>query len=347
MNFKLWKVIAFVMAIVYRIEDLFKVKSDGVPYIVGTVKNGTRGAFSYLFSDGSLTPHIAGAADEVTSDAGSVGEFVAAEIVSRLIIEAAYAEAIMPALVNVADISAEATLTEEFPKWPLMTATDLTEGTDAANAAMNATSVPITADEAGIMITVTDVLLGASATTLDQYATQLGKALANKIDLDVLAAASSFGVSVGSTGVNMTADNVLDSIYELENGNYIGDNLVAVLHPIQLDDLRKEISASTGSIWGNPSVFGQSLGALKEVHGVDLFRSTNCASVNTNADRQGVIMPAGQTAGLAFVLKEGARTEFQRDASLRATEIVVTAVYGQGCVNTAAAGGVSVITDHE
>lgn len=47
------------------------------------------------------------------------------------------------------------------------------------------------------------------------------------------------------------------------------------------------------------------------------------------------------------MLKTGAKTEFQRDASLRATEIVVTALYGHGCVNTAPGGGVKMISKHE
>ena len=71
--------------------------------------------------------------NEVTAASGSAGELVAAEIVSRLVIDAAYATAIMPPLCRIADISAEATVTVEFPKWPLLTASDLTDGTDAAN----------------------------------------------------------------------------------------------------------------------------------------------------------------------------------------------------------------------
>jgi len=59
------------------------------------------------------------------------------------------------------------------------------------------------------------------------------------------------------------------------------------------------------------------------------------------------MMPLGNQSGLAYVLKTGAKTEFQRDASLRATEIIVTALYGHSCVNTAANGGVKIITNHE
>ncbi len=50
-------------------------------------------------------------ANEVTTQAGSAGELVAAEIVSRLIIDAAYSEAVLPALVRMADIIAASTLT--------------------------------------------------------------------------------------------------------------------------------------------------------------------------------------------------------------------------------------------
>lgn len=284
-------------------------------------------------------------ASEVTSAAGSAGELVAAEIVSRLIIDAAYAMAVMPPLCRVADISGDATNTMEFPKWPLLTASDLTEGTDASNTAVNTTSVSVTADEAGIVVTVTDLLLRGSQTGLELYAAELGKALANKIDTDLLAEVADFSNSVGSSGTNITEANFLDAIYTLENGNAIGP-FVAVLHPRQVGDLRTALAASTGAIWGNPSSPAADIGvSFANLYGVDLAKSTNCASVNSAADRQGVMMPMGNQSGLAYVIKAAANTELQRDASLRATEIVVTAIYGDECVNTAANGGVAIITD--
>lgn len=286
-------------------------------------------------------------ANEVTTGAGSSGELVAAEIVSRLVIDAAYAQAIMPPLVRVADISSDSTLTVEFPKWPLLSAADLTEAVDLTNSAVNTTSTLVTADEAGIMITVTDLLLnGAGLGGLEPFATELGKALANKIDVDILAAASGFTNSVGSTGVNMTEANFLSAIYTLELGNATGP-FVCVLHPYQVSNLRSAIAATTGAVWGGPSTPAVDIGSLGTLYGVDIVQSANCASVNTNADRQGVMMPLGNQSGLAYVLKTSAKTEFQRDASLRATEIVVTAIYGQACVNAAANGGVKIITKHE
>lgn len=286
-------------------------------------------------------------ANEVTTAAGSAGELVAAEIVSRLVIDAAYAQSVMPPLVRVADISGESTLTVDFPKWPLLSASDLTEGSDASNTAVNTTATSVTADEAGIMITVTDMLLNSAAMGgLEPYAAELGKALANKIDTDLLAEVADFTNSVGATGVNITEANFLEAIYKLESANAIGP-FVCVLHPIQVHDLRTALATTTGAVWGGPSAPAGDLGAFASLYGVDVFKSTNCASVNVGADRQGVMMPMGNQAGLAYVLKTGAKTEFQRDASLRATEIVVTAIYGDECVNTGADGGVAVITDHE
>lgn len=284
-------------------------------------------------------------ANEVTTAVGSAGELVAAEIVSRLVIDAAYAGAVMPALVRVADISGDSTLTVDFPKWPLLSAADLTEGADAGNTAVNTTSTPVTADEAGIMITVTDMLLNSAGIGgLEPYAMELGKALANKIDTDLLAEVADFTNSVGATGVDMTEANFLEAIYALESGNATGP-YAAVLHPVQVHDLRMALKATTGAVWGGPSAPAGDIGALTSLYGVDVFSSTNCALVNIGADRQGVMMPVGNQSGLAYVLKTGAKTEFQRDASLRATEIVVTAIYGDECVNPAANGGVKMVTD--
>lgn len=287
-------------------------------------------------------------ANEVTTAAGSAGELVAAEIVSRLVIDAAYAAAVVPPLVRFEDISSAPTLTMEFPKWPLLAGADLTEGTDAANTAVNTTSVSLTADEAGLMITVTDLLLNSSVLGggLAPYAAELGKALANKIDLDILAAAANFTNSVGTSGANITEADFLSAIYTLESGNAMGP-FCAVLHPIQVSDLRVALSATTGAVWASPTAPAKDIGALTNLYGIDIFQSTNCASVNTNADRQGYMGPRGNGSGLAFVMKAIGKTEMQRDASLRSTEIVVTAVYGQACVNTAANGGVKIVTDHE
>ena len=280
-------------------------------------------------------------ADETTVT--TAGELVPAEIVSRLVINAAYDTAVMPGIVKSADISGVAGLVQSFPKWNLMTASALTEATDLGNTALNPTEVSVTATEVGIMGTITDKLLGSAVLGgLAPYAIEYGKTIGNKIDLDILAEVADFTNSVGSTGVNMTHQNFLDAIFTLENGVALKP-FVCVLHPVQIADLRTSLTSSGLASWN--AINNSPIGAMAELFGIPIIGSTNCAAVNTAADRQGVMMPLGQSSGLVFMLKRLARTEFERDASLRATEIVVTTEYGDECVNIAANGGVAIITD--
>lgn len=265
--------------------------------------------------------------EKLINKIASRGELVAAEIVSRLIIDAAYAEAVMPPLVRIADISGGLEPTVEFPSGSI--------------------STRVTANEAGIMITVTDMLLNSAGIGgLEPYAEELGKALANRIDGDILSEVSNFENSVGASGVDMTEVDFLEALSILDSGGAPGP-YVAILHPIQVNDLRVALASTSGAVWGGPSAPAAELGAFASLYGVDVFKSINCASVNHDADRQGVMMPIGNRSGLAFVLKAGGKVDMQRDAALRATEIIVTADYGKGCVDTTAKGGVAIITDHE
>jgi hypothetical protein len=74
--------------------------------------------------------------------------------------------------------------------------------------------------------------------------------------------------------------------------------------------------------------------------GVNVYQTTNVQTANTGADRAGAMF-SSEALGLAT--KWPARTELQRDASLRATEIVVTACYGVG--ELVDSFGVPIVTD--
>ena len=261
--------------------------------------------------------------DKNTTAASSAGELVAAEIISRLVIDAAYSEAVMPSLVRGADISGEDTNSVNFPG-----------GTIEVN-------------KVAIKITITDMLLNSAGIGgLEPYADELGKALANKIDSDILAEISGFHNSVGRTGYRMTEVFFLEAISTLENGNAKGP-YACILHPVQVRDLRDELRTMTGAVWGGASAPAEDLGAFASLYGVDVFRSTNCPLLNCGTERQGVMMPIGNQSGLAYVLKTGARTEFQRVKDNRATEIIVNASYGKGCVDMNASGGVAIISKSE
>lgn len=283
-------------------------------------------------------------ANEINTTAAA--EFQQTEVVERMIIRAAYSAGKIAPLVRVVDISGQPTNKVDFPKDPLLTASTLTEGTDLANTAFNPTEVSCTAVEVGLMVTLLDFLANASIVGPDHYANQLGLAAATKMDLDLAAEFADYATSVGTSGANLTETNWLESLYNLENGNAQGP-YVAVLHPIQLLDLRQSIVSSAGAVWGasaGPDALVMEAGSF---YGVATITSTNCASVASDADRQGAMFPLTDQAGVVLVMKRGLQVEPQRDASLRGTELVCTVVYGDECVNTAANGGIKIVTDHE
>lgn len=286
-------------------------------------------------------------ANEVTSSVAS--ELILSQTIERILYDAAYSFGRVFPLVRYTSIEGIPTNTSELPKWPLVTAASLTEGVDLTNSGFNPTAVSITAAEVGLMITVTDFLANAEIIGgLEPYGVQLGRAVATKLDLDIAGDAASYSTSVGSSGVQLTETNWLDAIYSLEAGNADpSDGYAAFGHPWQLRGLRVDIATSSGAIWAasaGPSALVAQMGSF---YGVPFIGTTNAASANAAVDRVGAMFPVGDRCGLVVVMKSQARIEAQRDASLRATELVASMVYGHGAANTAANGGVKIVTQHE
>lgn len=281
-------------------------------------------------------------ANEATTDSGSTGEMVQTEVVNLAVIEALYANSIMLDLVTVTDITGENTKAAEYPAMPRLTSAGLTEGTDASNTAVNTGSSTVTAAEVGIMVTPTDLLLVSSPATLDMFASEMGRSLAEKMDTDLTAllAALNGGTAVGSTGVNMTDDDLSDAVFTLELAN-VARPYNTVLHPRQYADLRNDVSSAGGNIFS--SQVGNDLartGKIDELYGAFLFQSSTVPTANTAADRAGGMF---NPLALAIAFKWRPRTETQRDASLRGTEIVVTSAYGVGEISDSR--GVPIVTD--
>lgn len=276
----------------------------------------------------------------------SATEFVLTEMINEVVYRAAYAQSRLPALVRFASLAGVPTRVQEFPKDPLLSAAAVSEGTDLANSTFNPTSVSVTCGEVGLMITPTDMLIGASIFGLDHFVEQLGLALGTKKDTDIAANSSSLTNFVGTTTVDLTETQFLEARYTIINGNGLGD-LFAWLAPVQVFDLQKDIATSAGAIWGASQGPAAELGSGQGMmcYGVLVFGSTTVPTANAAADRGGFMAPIGTGCGIAYVEKRPERVEAQRDASLRATELVATADYGTGCPNIAANGGVGIITD--
>jgi hypothetical protein len=162
---------------------------------------------------------------------------------------------------------------------------------------------------------------------------QLGDAMARKKDVDVIALYTNLngGTKLGADDKTMNTANV-HAIISHAKANKFGNQLYIVHHPNAVAELSKAsaTTADTAAAAGLTSGWSVDLlqnfySGLRPINGVSIFEDGNIAKVSGQDSGIGVI--ADKTAMAALTSVE-TRTERQRDASLRATEIVLTSDYG-------------------
>jgi len=276
----------------------------------------------------------------------SLDDSAAAEILSDGVIEAARAAVV--ALPMIAFDSFRGSNIKSYPRYAKVTAAALTEGTDGTFTTMTDSQVAVTLGEVGIGIRVSDVV-GVTSASADVYArlqAELGKAFADKVEVDILAKSASLTDSVGSTGQALTEDVWLQGIYECEANDIGGRTLVFIGYPKQLHNLSAAIAGTTENnsvVYGRPDMLNRlapstPTGYKFTLFGVDCFQSTNVPAINTAADSAGMFMVAGPDCPhlIAVGILNGslwwARYEGERDASFRGQESWVTGYYGVATV---------------
>lgn len=269
-----------------------------------------------------------------------------AAIISDEVKDALMAVVVTPALLDFYDLSGQESKAVKIPKADKFTAAAVAEGVELANTPLTSDSVTLTASEIGIMATITDVLeLSDIPAAHAARLRQLGRAMGDKLDVDICALFSGFSSAVGSTGVNITLANLLDAIYTLEVADAAGlGSLVGVLHPRQTADLRTELEADSASIYTNtsPNSLSKAMaGYFGNWFGIDIFQSTNVPTANGGADRAGAVFVRNYALGIAQ--KWAAKVEPMRWAPIRGWVLVASAMYGVGEIEDKA--GVEVTTD--
>ena len=220
------------------------------------------------------------------------------------------------------------------PKVAQMSMSDLVDGQDIIDEEeIGMPTVDLTASEVGAKIILTDKLVRQSAPNVFSIiGRQMGDGMARKKDTDVLAlyTALNGGDNLGGTGPTyMKASNV-QGIIAHAKANKFGSQLYILHHPNAVAYLSKEsaVAASSGS---SPIPEGWSADLLKNfwsglrpMNNVPIFEDGNITE-DSGGDGIGVI---ADKSALATLTSVDTRTERQRDASLRATEVVLTADYG-------------------
>lgn len=258
----------------------------------------------------------------------SADDLYLANVLDTQVIDAAYSARVMRPLMRDYSLVGKPSDTAKFPRWPALTAASVAETADLANTQIATTSVTATVGEVGIMTTLTDALTEDDILAgIGDYGRQLGLALADKQDADAAALLSGFSNATGVVSGGLTVATILAATAALHARDVTG-RLVGVLHPTQLYQINAEVAASSASIWVNgANAIGNSGAYVGNLLGVEWYQSTNVpTNTRTNPVYDGAIFAANEA--LVHVNKREARSEMERDASARATEIVVTSRYG-------------------
>ena len=158
------------------------------------------------------------------------------------------------------------------------------------------------------------------------------KLLQKKQDKDLTALFGGFSTTVGSASTVMSASLIFQAVAKLRAAGVPGENLSAVIHPQVAFDLKSGLTNTFAN--PNPGVGNEALrtGLVGQIAGVNIFETSNIADASgndpgTTGDYKGAVF---HSDALGLAMMQDLKIETQRDASLRADEIVATAVYGVG-----------------
>ena len=215
------------------------------------------------------------------------------------------------------------------PKVGQMNMADLVDGQDIIDEEeIGMTTVDLTAAEVGAKVILTDKLVRQAAdNVMSMVGRQLGDGMARKKDNDVTALYSGFSTDLGASGRDFDIANVAAAVAYAKGSNF-GSQLYINHHPFTVFDLAKEAAGTAATYPMTPGwsqdLLGNFWSGIRPIFGVPIFEDGNITRT-TAAATVGVI--ADKTA-LAVLKSIDTRTERQRDASLRATELVMTSDYG-------------------
>jgi len=235
--------------------------------------------------------------------------------------------AIMPGLVKNFTVPANAGKVLQVPLYGTETAIDRNEAQDLTNTAISTNVANITLTEAGIMTTLTDMARNHSVSNVVADLGKLfGEAIAKRHDQALTSLFTNFTeVGAGAQGKEITVENLFQAYATLKSlavpGPYYG-----VFHPKAIYNVKKSLTNSFVNPTNNLAVTNQAMseGYIGRIAGVDIYETSNFASFSDGQVVNGIF----SRDALGLAVAEGLKIETQRDASLRADEVVASTRYG-------------------
>ena len=268
-------------------------------------------------------------------------------LMADALIDALYANSNVLQFLRQRSIADFASDSERFPVVPKLAASAIVDGADLTNTPFEPTQVTLTVGEVGVLLTLTDLARTSNIMDMAHYGAQAGRAVAEKLTADITALGAGFSNTVGTSGSNLSEANYRAAITQLA-ANDVPGPYASFLHPQQEEDLVGSIgsvitaAATSGdSARATTNDLGASFGTVGQLYNTFIVTNSTVPTANAGADRAGAMVAVGRALG--YVEKWAIRPEMERDASLRGSEIVVTAAYAVGELDDIS--GVAIITD--
>jgi N4-gp56 family major capsid protein len=216
----------------------------------------------------------------------------------------------------------------EVPVYAQVSAAAVADATDLSNTAINPSSVSITASEVGVMTTLTDLARNSAPRNVAADIGKLfGEALARKQDADLTALFDGFSVAAGDGSAAIAPADIFNALSTLRASALSANECAVVLHPKIAFDLKKGLTNTFAGLDTETSNEALRSGFVGTLAGLRIFETSNIANTGNAGDYKG---GAFHRDALAIAMMQDVKIETQRDASLRADEIVATSVYGVG-----------------
>ena len=216
----------------------------------------------------------------------------------------------------------------EVPVYAQVSAAAVADATDLSNTAIDPSSVTITASEVGVMTTLTDLARNSAPRNVASDIGKLfGEALARKQDADLTNLFNGFSVELGDGSTAITPAVIFNALSTLRATALPANECSVVLHPKIAYDLKSGLTNTFAGLDSETSNEALRAGFVGKLAGMNIFETSNMANTGTAGDYKG---GAFHKDALAIAMMQDVKIETQRDASLRADEIVATSVYGVG-----------------
>lgn len=250
---------------------------------------------------------------------------------------------IMPGLVKQFTVPANAGKVLQVPLYSTQTiASDAGENTDLANTEISTSKADITLTEAGIMTTLTDMARNHSVSNVVADLGKLfGEAIAKRHDRAITGLFSTFSSAIGQAQDEIEVKDLFEA-YATLKANAVPGPYFGVFNPKAIYNVKKTLTNTF--VNPNPAnVVNQAMteGYIGRIAGIDIFESSNVVEDSAT----GVTNAVFSRDALGLAVAQNINIETQRDASLRAEEVVASTRYGVAVLHNSY--GVKIIGDNQ